>query len=165
MSGLVHKMFFPGVAPFLQAKALQMPFPEKFKTILAHPAGPFAIHFWAPALKWGICIANLVDMKKQKIENTSVPQQLGSCCGNRADLVSVQHGDYSEKLEFVLSQHGHGHHGDHAAIPRLHVPDGGERKAEPATRAKQPSGSSQCEARRQRAGSAPMTTAASLACV
>lgn len=34
MSGLVHKVFFPGVAPYLQAKALQMPFPEKFKTML-----------------------------------------------------------------------------------------------------------------------------------
>ncbi|PFH35535.1 WD-40 repeat protein [Besnoitia besnoiti] len=75
MASVVHKIFFPGIAPYLQAKALRLPLSDKVKRLLAHPAGPFTIHFWAPALKWGICIANLVDMKKQKIENTSVPQQ------------------------------------------------------------------------------------------
>lgn len=75
MASVAHKIFFPGVAPYLQAKAMQLPLSAKAKSVLAHPAGPFTIHFWAPALKWGICIANLVDMKKQKAENISVPQQ------------------------------------------------------------------------------------------
>lgn len=74
-TSLAHRLFFPGIAPYLRSKALQLPLPEKVKATLAHPAGPFTIHFWAPAFKWGICIANLVDMKKQKIESTSIPQQ------------------------------------------------------------------------------------------
>lgn len=71
----MRRIFFPGIAPYLQSKAVQLPVPDKVKAALGHPAGPFTVHFWAPTFKWGICIANLVDIKKQKIENTSIPQQ------------------------------------------------------------------------------------------
>ncbi|EPR61487.1 WD-40 repeat protein [Toxoplasma gondii TgCatPRC2] len=75
MASVVHKIFFPGFAPYLQAKALQLPLSDRVKKVISHPAGPFTIHFWAPALKWGICLANLADMKTNKVENTSVAQQ------------------------------------------------------------------------------------------
>ncbi|EGF81355.1 hypothetical protein BATDEDRAFT_87608 [Batrachochytrium dendrobatidis JAM81] len=31
---------------------------------LNHPAGPKTIHFWAPAMKWGLVIAGLGDLQR-----------------------------------------------------------------------------------------------------
>lgn len=42
-----------------------------------HPAGPFTIHFYAPAFKWAISIANIADMNRP-IEKISTPQQIGT---------------------------------------------------------------------------------------
>ncbi|XP_010538750.1 PREDICTED: mitochondrial pyruvate carrier 4-like [Tarenaya hassleriana] len=39
-----------------------------------HPAGPKTIFFWAPAFKWGLTIANVVDFEKPPDE-LSYPQQ------------------------------------------------------------------------------------------
>ena len=42
-----------------------------------HPAGPFTIHFWAPTFKWGISLANIMDMGDKDISQVSVAQQVG----------------------------------------------------------------------------------------
>jgi len=61
--------------PKLQQKVLQSKIlPEKFKLLLAHPAGPFTIFFWAPMMKWGLSIANLIDYKRP-VDKLSIPQQ------------------------------------------------------------------------------------------
>ncbi|KAL2645236.1 hypothetical protein R1flu_012823 [Riccia fluitans] len=39
-----------------------------------HPAGPKTIHFWAPAFKWGLSIANIADFTKPT-DMISYPQQ------------------------------------------------------------------------------------------
>ncbi|EEQ97165.1 hypothetical protein, conserved [Perkinsus marinus ATCC 50983] len=49
--------------------------PELLRKFFMHPAGPFTIFFWAPAIKWGISAANLVDYKRP-VEKVSIPQQL-----------------------------------------------------------------------------------------
>ncbi|XP_021724747.1 mitochondrial pyruvate carrier 3-like [Chenopodium quinoa] len=46
----------------------------KFQAFLNHPAGPKTIHFWAPAFKWGVTIANVVDYAKPA-DQISYPQQ------------------------------------------------------------------------------------------
>ncbi|KAI8816402.1 uncharacterized protein EV422DRAFT_623453 [Fimicolochytrium jonesii] len=38
-----------------------------------HPAGPKTIHFWAPAMKWGLVIAGLSDLQRP-VEKLSVTQ-------------------------------------------------------------------------------------------
>lgn len=48
--------------------------PTSVKTLLQHPAGPFTIFFWAPTMKWGLSIANIIDYKRP-VDNLSVPQQ------------------------------------------------------------------------------------------
>ncbi|KAL2911787.1 Mitochondrial pyruvate carrier 2 [Polyrhizophydium stewartii] len=35
-----------------------------FSKFLNHPAGPKTIHFWAPAMKWGLVIAGLSDLQR-----------------------------------------------------------------------------------------------------
>ncbi|KAI9007073.1 putative FMP43-protein found in mitochondrial proteome [Gaertneriomyces semiglobifer] len=35
-----------------------------FTRFLNHPAGPKTIHFWAPAMKWGLVIAGLGDLSR-----------------------------------------------------------------------------------------------------
>eukprot|EP00878_Enallax_costatus_P002764 GHUV01002954.1.p2 GENE.GHUV01002954.1~~GHUV01002954.1.p2 ORF type:complete len:105 (+),score=18.33 GHUV01002954.1:310-624(+) len=47
---------------------------SKLAAFWNHPAGPKTIHFWAPAFKWGITIANIADMKRPA-EKISTPQQ------------------------------------------------------------------------------------------
>ncbi|EAN30576.1 Mitochondrial pyruvate carrier 4 [Theileria parva strain Muguga] len=75
MSSLLNRILFPGIVPFIQSKVLSLPLPEKVKTILAHPAGPFTIHFYAPAFKWSISLANLSDINRPT-HLISLPQQL-----------------------------------------------------------------------------------------
>lgn len=45
----------------------------KFLEFLNHPAGPKTVHFWAPAMKWGLVIAGLADMKRP-VEQISLAQ-------------------------------------------------------------------------------------------
>ncbi|KAI8917264.1 mitochondrial pyruvate carrier [Powellomyces hirtus] len=44
-----------------------------FTRFLNHPAGPKTIHFWAPAMKWGLVIAGLSDLQRP-VEKLSVTQ-------------------------------------------------------------------------------------------
>ncbi|CDJ40772.1 Chromosome II, complete genome, related [Eimeria tenella] len=71
-----RSLFFPGIAPALQRRALQLPLPQKAKDFISHPAGPFTIHFWAPTFKWGISIANLIDMLDKDVAGVSPAQQI-----------------------------------------------------------------------------------------
>ncbi len=48
------------------------------KTLLEHPAGPFTIFFWAPTMKWGLSVANIIDYKRP-VDNLSIPQQTALC--------------------------------------------------------------------------------------
>jgi len=64
-----------GIVPKIQAAVLKMPMPQAAHTFLAHPAGPFTIHFWAPTFKWNLSIANLADYKRP-VDNVSTAQQL-----------------------------------------------------------------------------------------
>ncbi|KAF4650756.1 Mitochondrial pyruvate carrier 2 [Perkinsus olseni] len=59
----------------LRNKVCALPMPELIRKLLMHPAGPFTIFFWAPAIKWGISAANLVDYKRP-VDKVSIPQQL-----------------------------------------------------------------------------------------
>ncbi|EER17284.1 hypothetical protein Pmar_PMAR019447, partial [Perkinsus marinus ATCC 50983] len=59
----------------LRSKICALPMPELLRKFFMHPAGPFTIFFWAPAIKWGISAANLVDYKRP-VEKVSIPQQL-----------------------------------------------------------------------------------------
>ncbi|KAJ8751792.1 hypothetical protein K2173_025979 [Erythroxylum novogranatense] len=52
---------------------------SKLQAFLNHPAGPKTIHFWAPAFKWGISIANVADFAKPP-EKISYPQQIAVTC-------------------------------------------------------------------------------------
>ena len=62
--------------PKLQQRILASKFiPAKGKELLAHPAGPFTIFFWAPMMKWGLSVANLIDYKRP-VDKLSVPQQV-----------------------------------------------------------------------------------------
>ena len=62
--------------PQLQRKICSSPLlPGQVKKLLAHPAGPFTIFFWAPMMKWGLSIANLIDYKRP-VDKLSVPQQV-----------------------------------------------------------------------------------------
>eukprot|EP01066_Platyproteum_vivax_P002629 Platyproteum_vivax@DN13230_c0_g1_i1.p1 len=74
MTSIIDKIFFPGVAPALLAKCLKLPIPETVKKVLAHPAGPFTIHFWAPLFKWALSIANIMDISRP-VEKMSLGQQ------------------------------------------------------------------------------------------
>ncbi|XP_955426.1 wd40-repeat protein, putative [Theileria annulata] len=76
MSGLLNRILFPGIVPLIQSKVLSLPLPEKLKSILAHPAGPFTIHFYAPSFKWSISLANISDINRPT-HLISLPQQLG----------------------------------------------------------------------------------------
>ncbi|KAB1215143.1 Mitochondrial pyruvate carrier 2 [Morella rubra] len=49
---------------------------SKSQAFWNHPAGPKTIHFWAPAAKWVLTIANIADFSKPP-EKISYPQQLG----------------------------------------------------------------------------------------
>ncbi|KAF0694062.1 Aste57867_15032 [Aphanomyces stellatus] len=60
-------MVLPSIVPRLKQVVLAQDFVANnaaVKGFLDHPAGPFTIHFWAPAFKWCISIANVADMKK-----------------------------------------------------------------------------------------------------
>mmetsp|Transcript_28200 Transcript_28200/g.71556 ORF Transcript_28200/g.71556 Transcript_28200/m.71556 type:complete len:254 (-) Transcript_28200:2145-2906(-) len=66
---------WPGIVPKIQAQVLKMPMPSPLHTFLAHPAGPFTIHFWAPTFKWNLSIANLCDYARP-VDKVSTAQQL-----------------------------------------------------------------------------------------
>ncbi|ORX92677.1 brain protein 44-like protein [Basidiobolus meristosporus CBS 931.73] len=44
-----------------------------------HPAGPKTVHFWAPAVKWGLVFAGLGDLSRSP-EQLSVSQQTALAC-------------------------------------------------------------------------------------
>jgi hypothetical protein len=46
---------------------------SKIQHIVNHPAGPKTVHFWAPAIKWGLVIAGLSDLQRPP-ETLSVSQ-------------------------------------------------------------------------------------------
>ncbi|KAJ2352476.1 Mitochondrial pyruvate carrier subunit [Coemansia erecta] len=46
-----------------------------FSRFLNSPVGPKTIHFWAPAMKWGLVIAGLGDLARP-VDQISVKQQL-----------------------------------------------------------------------------------------
>ncbi|KXN73392.1 UPF0041-domain-containing protein [Conidiobolus coronatus NRRL 28638] len=46
---------------------------SKFQQFLNHPAGPKTVHFWAPAMKWGLVFAGLGDLSRP-VEKISVSQ-------------------------------------------------------------------------------------------
>lgn len=75
VQAVVHRAFFPGLAPYLQTKVTGLPLPKNVIHFLNHPAGPFTIHFWAPAFKWGISLANIADLKRPA-DKVSLEQQL-----------------------------------------------------------------------------------------
>lgn len=79
MSWILQKIFYPGIGPTLQSKVLSLSLPEKVKGVLAHPAGPFTIHFYAPTFKWGISIANLADINRPT-DKMPLSQQLAVSC-------------------------------------------------------------------------------------
>jgi mitochondrial pyruvate carrier 2 len=49
--------------------------PSSLRSLLSHPVGPFTIFFWAPIMKWGLSIANIIDYKRP-VDNLSIPQQV-----------------------------------------------------------------------------------------
>ena len=63
-----------GLVPRIRTVLLKMPFPEKMKALIDHPAGPLTIFFWAPTFKWMITVANIKDFSKPA-ENISINQQ------------------------------------------------------------------------------------------
>lgn len=67
----------PSIVPRIQQKVLEhqiVASSPKLTAMLAHPAGPFTVHFWAPTIKWAISLANLADMRRSP-ETISVAQQ------------------------------------------------------------------------------------------
>ena len=52
--------------------------PDQLRMLLASPAGPFTIHFWAPAFKWNLSIANFADYRRP-IDSISTAQQCALC--------------------------------------------------------------------------------------
>ncbi|KAG1689682.1 Mitochondrial pyruvate carrier 4 [Phytophthora capsici] len=73
----------PSIVPRIQQKVLERQIVAnnpKLARILAHPAGPFTIHFWAPTFKWAISIANIADMRGDP-EKISTMQQFAVAGG------------------------------------------------------------------------------------
>jgi len=64
-----------GIVPKIQNAALKIPMPGFLHSFLAHPAGPFTIHFWAPTFKWNLSFANLADYARP-VDKVSTAQQL-----------------------------------------------------------------------------------------
>lgn len=48
----------------LQKAIVSSSLPSAIRSIAAHPAGPFEIHFWAPTFKWALSLANLADIDR-----------------------------------------------------------------------------------------------------
>jgi len=71
----VAAAFGVGLVPLIRERVLTIPMPSVFRTFLAHPAGPFTIHFWAPTFKWNLSIANLADYKRP-VDKVSTAQQV-----------------------------------------------------------------------------------------
>jgi len=64
----------PVIVPRIQEACLKMPWPEKARMFLQHPAGPFTVFFWAPTFKWVLSFSNLMDYKRP-VDKVSLPQQ------------------------------------------------------------------------------------------
>jgi hypothetical protein len=60
-TGLVGTYLF---SPQIQSALLDMQLPNLAKSVIVHPAGPFTVFFWAPAFKWALSGANLLDYKR-----------------------------------------------------------------------------------------------------
>jgi hypothetical protein len=72
LSGLAGVIAFSGK---LQNIILKSPVPSIVQRIVAHPAGPMTIFFWAPTSKWLLSANNLVDLDKPT-NKMSLAQQL-----------------------------------------------------------------------------------------
>eukprot|EP00466_Bigelowiella_natans_P015822 jgi/Bigna1/85511/estExt_fgenesh1_pg.C_40254 len=70
--------FLSPIGQSLQSAAMRLPLPEGAKAFLAHPAGPFTIHFWAPTWKWMLSISNLMDYDRP-VDKVSTMQQSALC--------------------------------------------------------------------------------------
>eukprot|EP00388_Colpodella_angusta_P039146 GDKK01046523.1.p1 GENE.GDKK01046523.1~~GDKK01046523.1.p1 ORF type:complete len:136 (-),score=16.57 GDKK01046523.1:72-479(-) len=80
MSAAVSRSIFaPGIIPKAMENIRASNLPEGVKNILCHPAGPLTIHFWAPTMKWGITIANIMDINRP-VSSMSTPQQGAVAC-------------------------------------------------------------------------------------
>ena len=72
-----YMSFLPAFVPAFQKKVLASGMVKSspmMTSVLASPAGPFTIHFWAPTFKWCITIANIADLSRP-IDQVSTPQQ------------------------------------------------------------------------------------------
>ncbi|QSL64119.1 hypothetical protein MERGE_000274 [Pneumocystis wakefieldiae] len=49
---------------------------NKFSRFLNHPSGLKTVHFWAPAMKWGLVLAGIGDLKRSS-DKLSVSQNIG----------------------------------------------------------------------------------------
>lgn len=79
------------LGPQLQSKLLTSTYQSLYR--MAHaPAGPFTIHFWAPASKWLISGASLMDYNRP-VEKISIAQYtsltLTGMCFSRYSLLVV----------------------------------------------------------------------------
>ncbi|KAG9411817.1 Mitochondrial pyruvate carrier 2 [Aphanomyces cochlioides] len=71
-------MVLPSIVPRIKQVVLSNDVIAKNTALvnfLDHPAGPFTVHFWAPAFKWCISLANIADMSKNP-DLLSTNQQL-----------------------------------------------------------------------------------------
>ncbi|KTW30681.1 hypothetical protein T552_00394 [Pneumocystis carinii B80] len=48
---------------------------KKFISLLNHPSGLKTVHFWAPAMKWGLVLAGIGDLKRSS-DKLSVSQNI-----------------------------------------------------------------------------------------
>lgn len=48
---------------------------NKFSRFLNHPSGLKTVHFWAPAMKWGLVLAGIGDLKRSS-DKLSVSQNI-----------------------------------------------------------------------------------------
>ncbi|KAL8440157.1 hypothetical protein Efla_007831 [Eimeria flavescens] len=71
------------------------------RTAKAHPAGPFTIHFWAPTLKWGISIANIMDLRDKGVETVS-PAQQTACAAAAVGLAVAATGLIWSRYSMVI---------------------------------------------------------------
>jgi hypothetical protein len=86
---------------------------SRFRAFMDHPAGPKTIHFWAPAMKWGLVVAGLADLGRpaEKIslgqtictQITTHSYLIGSPCSTYSHwyhMGTIFNTDHPDKLQF-----------------------------------------------------------------